>query len=308
MVLFLLVVVLGLVAIVAIAFVRFDRVPAQLEAKYAGPPSRFVEAGGIRFHIRDRGTGPALVLLHGQSANFMVWEPAAERLARHRRVISVDMPGHGLTGPDPVARYGVAQMADSLDALVVALGLERFALAGNSLGGGVSEEYALAHPDRLTALLLLDPIGPPIVASWLSRLLAVLIFGTGAVFHGFTPRWMIRIILSTAFGDRSRMTAADVDSIYELLLRAGNRDAQRQTIAGALDPTLPGRIGGITPPTLLIWGSRDSWISPRHADWFAALLNGLTVQIFEGIGHQPMLEDAAATVAAMESFLDAHGG
>ncbi len=291
----------------AACFFRFDRDPAPLEAEYATPPSRFVTAGGIRFHIRDRGEGPVLVLLHGQSANFVAWEDAAALLAKEHRVISVDMPGHGLTGPDPAERYSPADLARSLDALVTALGLTRFALAGNSLGGGVAEEYALAHPEKLSVLLLLDPLGAPVLGPRPSAFAAQTIPVIGPLVRWFAPPWIVRPILATTYADPRRLTAPVARAFALLLLRAGNRAAQYKTLLGAVHTTLPARIAGITTPTLLIWGSRDSWISPRHAAYMVAQIPGIELKMLDGLGHQPMLEDPAATVAAMAPFLAAHG-
>lgn len=292
-------------AIVAAAHVRLDVDAAPLEVKYATPPSRFVTAAGIRFHIRDRGQGPVLVLLHGQAINLYAWEPAAKLLAADHRVISVDLPGHGLTGPDPQGRYALAQMAESIDALMVVLGIPRFALAGNSLGGGVALRYALAHPDKLDALILVDAVGGPATSP---GPLAFRLQGAsliGALMQWFTPQWTVRLVLADTFGNPARLTDDEVTSTYELLLRSGNRNAGRQTLLGALDPEIATRIAQIATPTLVLWGSRDTWIRPDDARWFGMHLPNASVVILDGPGHMPMLEDPEASTAAMEKFLRA---
>ena len=305
-------IVLVLVAVVGAimaCFFRFDLDPAFVEARYAGDGlSHFVEAGGIRFHIRDRGQGPVLVLLHGQSANFTVWEAAAELLATDHRVISVDMPGHGLTGPDPAERYSPQGLAASLDTLMVALGVTHFALAGNSLGGGVAAEYALAHPDKLSALLLLDPLGAPITGALPIAFAAETVPVVGQFVPWFTPQWLVQPMLASTFGDPARLTPDESEALYELLLRAGNRTAQYKTLLASVQSTLAQRLSGITTPTLLLWGTRDSWITPDHAAWFESHIPGIESHRLDGLGHQPMLEDPTTTVAAMRPFLAAHGG
>jgi pimeloyl-ACP methyl ester carboxylesterase len=294
-------------AIVAAAHVRFDVDAASLEAKYATPPSRFVTAAGIRFHIRERGQGPVLVLLHGQAINLYAWEPAAKLLAADHRVISLDLPGHGLTGPDPQGRYTLAQMAESIDALMGVLGVTRFALAGNSLGGGVALRYALAHPDKLDALILVDAVGGPATSPGplAFRLQGARIIGD--LMQWFTPQWTVRLVLADTFGDPRKMTDGEVDSTYDLLLRSGNRAAERQTMLGALDPEIATRLGEIATPTLVLWGNRDTWIGPDDARWFGAHLRNADVTILDGLGHMPMLEDPPAATAAMEAFLHARG-
>lgn len=301
-------VLLAIAGAVAACFFRLDLDPAALEAKYAADPaSRFVEASGIRFHLTDRGQGPVLVLIHGQAANFTVWEAAARLLAADHRVIDIDMPGHGLTGPDPQQRYTPPEIAADLDALMGALGIDRFALAGNSLGGGVSQEYALAHPQKLTALLLVDPVGAPMLGPMPTAFATQTLPLIGPLMHWFTPDWIVKPVLATTFGNPARLSADDAEATYELLLRAGNRQAQYLTLLGAIDTTLADRMAGITTPTLLLWGTRDTWLTPDHEPWFATHIPGIEVKMLEGLGHQPMMEDPQVTVAAMEAFLNAHG-
>jgi len=300
-------VLVAIAAGIAACFFRLNVDPAALEAKYAADPAaRFVVAGGIRFHFTDRGQGPVIVLVHGQSANFTAWEYAARLLAADHRVINIDLPGHGLTGPDPATHYSLQGLAASLDALVTTLGVDHFALAGNSLGGGVAEEYALAHPQKLTALVLVDPLGAPMLGPIPVAFALQTIPVVGPLVHWFTPQWMVRPVLATTFGDPSRLTDAQSEAFYELLLRAGNRDAQYMTLLGAMEATLPARISAITTPTLLLWGDRDTWISPARAAWFADHVPGIGVRMLAGLGHQPMMEDPQTVVAAMEAFLHAH--
>src|SRR5262245_26961034 len=92
-------VVAGVVVASLASQVRRDVPAAELEARYARPPSRFVEVDGLRVHYRDEGQGPPLVLLHGSNSSLFTWEGWTRELSRSFRVISLDLPGHGLTGP-----------------------------------------------------------------------------------------------------------------------------------------------------------------------------------------------------------------
>lgn len=301
-------VLLGIAGAGTACFVRLDVDPAALEARYGSDPSsHFVTASGIRFHYTDRGVGPVVVLLHGQSINLLAWQPAAELLAADHRVISIDMPGHGLTGPDPQARYTPAGLASSIDALMVALGIDHFALAGNSLGGGVALSYAHAYPQKLDSLILVDALGAPPSGPMplIFRLQAANVLGE--LIQWFTPQWMVRLALADTFGDPSKLTDAEVGSTYDLLLRPGNRPAERETLRGAAGFDASGWVGTVNTPTLVLWGTRDSWIWPVDAQWFGSHLPDVKVQTFDGLGHMPMLEDPRDTVAAMESFLTPRG-
>src|SRR5437016_580010 len=113
---------LAVVVLLLVVGFRFDRDAAKLEAKYAIAPSKFVDIGGARVHYRDRGLGPsAIILLHGSNASLFTWEGWADALAPNHRVITLDLPGHGLTGPDPKARYAPAEMAELVHDFTTAL-------------------------------------------------------------------------------------------------------------------------------------------------------------------------------------------
>ena len=132
---------------------------AAMTEKYANDASQFVEnAEGLRVHYRDQGNpdGAPIVLVHGTSASLHTWEPLAKRLGGQYRIITYTQPGHGLTGPHPRDDYSFAGMAEALDLVTEELGLDRFTLGGNSMGGWVAWRYALANPGRVDALVLLD--------------------------------------------------------------------------------------------------------------------------------------------------------
>jgi pimeloyl-ACP methyl ester carboxylesterase len=290
-------------ALIAAAW-RADRPAAQIERKYAGPNSCFVEVEGLRMHYTQTGTGPAVVLLHGINANHRSFDGWVRQLAVDHRVITVDLPGHGLTGPDPRQRYTWREMAALVHGLTEAIGLERFVLAGNSLGGAVALELALIHPEKLRALVLIDAIGSPATGGrkppalealsrpWLGRLFSVM-----------TPRSVVRHVVGSTYADPSRLTEAEVDVYYDLTLRAGNRRAAREVLLKGGDQGIAQRIGALKVPTLILWGARDTWVRPGSAEWFAEHIQGARVVRFDDLGHLPMAEDPAATVAALRAFL-----
>src|SRR5215469_12766083 len=156
---------------------------ATLEAKYATAPSQFVAlsypstlpsgsasstpgtvpAVTARAHYRIRGPegAPVLLLLHGSNASLFTWEPWSKTLSDHFRVVSVDLPGHGLTGATANHDYSSSGMENFVLAFADKLGLKSFALAGNSMGGGIAARFAEDHPDRVNALILVDAAGMP---------------------------------------------------------------------------------------------------------------------------------------------------
>ncbi len=132
---------------------------------YGGENSMFADgAGEMRVHWRDQGCRecPAVILLHGSNASLHTFEPLIASLAGEYRVITYDQPGHGLTGPHPRDDYSAAGMFEALNAVAGAAGLDHFYLGGNSMGGWVAWRYALAYPERVDGLILIDAGGAPL--------------------------------------------------------------------------------------------------------------------------------------------------
>ena len=126
-----------------------DRPVADLQARWAPPPSVFVPVMGMNVHLRDegpRGDAVPIVLLHGTSSSLHTWEDWARALKDQRRVIRFDMPGFGLTGPSADNVYTIEPYARFVAALLDHLGVSRCVLAGNWFGGYVAWATSLANP------------------------------------------------------------------------------------------------------------------------------------------------------------------
>ena len=137
-----------------------------MRAKYGGPPSQFVAiADGVTVHLRDEGPkgAPAIMLLHGSNADLHTWEPWVQALRQDYRVIRFDQVGHGLTGPDPAHDYSRANYVADIAEVADALGLDTFILGGNSMGGKHALAFAVAHPERIAGLVLVDGSGGPML-------------------------------------------------------------------------------------------------------------------------------------------------
>jgi pimeloyl-ACP methyl ester carboxylesterase len=298
----------GLLLVAAAVGARWytpDIAPDALERLLAGPGSgsRFVEIDGVRLHYRDEGAGAPLLLLHGLTASLFSWARCAALLAGERRVVRLDLPGHGLTGPHP-ARYGWADMASLAARFLDELGIERASVAGSSLGGAVAWHVAARFPERVDRLVLLAPIGYPMPGKlpWPLRLLAHPVLGPAV--SRFTPRRDFMERLAATYGDPARIDADDADRQFRLFRRAGNRTALRAFLRGGPIPDPRPLLAGIRAPTLLLWGSRDRVAPPAAAERFARDIPGAVVQVIEGAGHAPMTELPEETAAAILAFLD----
>ncbi|MBF8159869.1 alpha/beta fold hydrolase [Ectopseudomonas hydrolytica] len=284
-----------------------DRPLDELQARWAPPPSQFVELDGLSVHLRDQGRRDdpePIVLLHGTSASLHTWEGWVAELAKQRRVISLDLPGFGLTGPFPDGDYRLERYTGFLLTLLDRLQVSRAVLVGNSFGGQLTWRFALVHPERSARLVLVDAAGYPRNAE--SVPIGFRLAGVPAlapVMSRLLPRVMIESSLRNVYGDPDKVDDELVERYYQLTLREGNRQALRQRFAQAPSGELHERIGELQLPTLIIWGGRDRLIPPDNAERFAADIAGSQLVLFDDLGHVPQEEDPQRTVAVLLAFL-----
>lgn len=304
------VVLLALVALTAAAAWNWapDRPVAQLKPRWALPPSQFVALDGMQVHLRDQGPrdDPApIVLLHGTSASLHTWEGWVAALQNKRRVISLDLPGFGLTGPFPDGDYRMAHYSAFLANVLDLLQVPRAVVAGNSFGGQLAWQFALDHPQRVERLVLVDAAGYPRNATSIPigfRLAQIP--ALAPLMDNLLPRAMIEASLRNVYGDPSQVSDELIDRYYELTLRAGNRQALRQRFTQADGGSGYTRIAELNVPTLIIWGGRDQLIPPVNAERFQRDIEGSRVVLFDDLGHVPQEEDPARTVAVLQTFLN----
>ncbi|MDP5103657.1 MAG: alpha/beta hydrolase [Erythrobacter sp.] len=313
---------LGLLAVLVIAFLIFrtpDTDAAEMRAKYGGPPSQFVDiGGGVTVHLRDEGPkdAPAIVLLHGSNADLHTWEPWVAVLKGQYRVIRFDQVGHGLTGPDPKDDYSRANYVADVLAVADKLGLERFILAGNSMGGKHALAFAAAHPDRIAGLVLVDASGGPMIkrdadkdddsASGNIGFKIAQTPGINLLVEQITPRSLIAQSLEQSVSIKSVASEAAVTRYWELLRYPGNRRATLKRFGYPYDPLSEAEIAGITAPTLILWGDEDRLIPVEAGQWLAKTMPNADLKIYPGIGHLPHEEAVAATLGDLGLWLAKH--
>ncbi|WP_302080147.1 alpha/beta fold hydrolase [Salinibaculum rarum] len=271
-----------------------------LEQRYTDDASEFVDVGGARVHYRDEGPrdGPTLLALHGVYSSLHTWDGWVDALD-DVRVVRLDLPGFGLTGPNEKREYSLSYYVDFLDAFCETLGLDEVTLAGNSLGGAIGWRFAVTHPERVQKLLLLDAgrqqLLPP-EAEW------VVSPGFDVVPRYVTPRATTRAILKDAYGDTDKLTRDTVRRYHDLLLRTGNRRAVIKLAQNAtpapFEPT------AVSCPTLVQWGEEDDWLPPSLGEQFAEEIPDATLRTYPGVGHVPMEEAPVPTARDAAAFLD----
>lgn len=286
-----------------------------LEARYASPASRYMDLpGDLRVHYRDEGPrdAPAVVLVHGFSASLHAWEPWVQRLSSDYRIISLDLPGHGLTRAPPDYQPATARSVAVVDQITQRLGVERFVLGGNSMGGGVAWNYALAHPDRLRGLVLVDAAGWPDPDR--DRQDAPMVFKLLAnpvgrfVLRNADPALMAEKGLKQAYGDDRLVTDALVTRYVELARAPGHRAILTGGRGAAGPPVTPETFRAIRTPTLVMTGEKDALIPAAHARGFAGAIPGARLVTYPEGGHVPMEQLPDRSAADLRAFLESLPG
>jgi pimeloyl-ACP methyl ester carboxylesterase len=303
--------VLSALALVIVVFVAAtwapDRPLSELQARWAQPPSTFIDVLGMHVHLRDEGprTDPVpIVLLHGTSSSLHTWDGWVRELKSSRRVIRFDLPGFGLTGPPADGDYRIERYVRFVAALLDQLGVSRCVIAGNSFGGQVAWETALAHPERVEKLILVDAAGYPFQSRSVPigfRIARIPVLNRLMEFT--LPRRLVESSVRNVYGDPGKVTPELVDRYFELTLREGNRRALAQRFAQSPAGLHADRIAALKLPTLILWGGRDRLIPPADAQNFHRDIAGSRLQVFDELGHVPQEEDPAATVAVAKQFL-----
>jgi len=289
-----------------------DTDPAAMRAKYGAPPSQFVDLGnGLKVHVRDEGPrdAPVIVLLHGSNDDLHTWDPWAAQLSKGYRVIRFDQIGHGLTGPEPHGDYSPKAFVDTVDQVTSKLGVQKFVLAGNSMGGANALHYALAHGDKLAALVLLDAGGGPQLSKTpgnigfkIARMPVV-----NKLMLTITPRFLIEKSLHQSVYNQAVVTPATVDRFWELLRYPGNRQATMTRFSGGWFTFDKAQLAALKMPVLIMWGAHDSLIAPATAAWFGQVIPGSQVIVYPNSGHLPQQEVAGRSAADLSGWLAAHG-
>ena len=299
--------VLGVIVLLGAAALAYRDTPAaELEAKWATPPSRFVEIDGVRVHYRDEGQGPVIVLLHANYANSFMWEPWAAALKDRYRVIRFDMTAHGLTGPDPSGDYTLERSVQIFSGLVEKLGLQQFSIGGTSLGGTVAMHYTVANPDRVQRLILLSPgsLEKDVRGRTTPREVPKVV----DIFGYVTPRWFASGLLKSGYGDKTKVTDAVVDEWYEMWMREGNRRAMLANLRQYVSGDVEGKIRAVRVPVLLLWGEKNPRVPlPLAYEFQKLLVNAPSVklEVLKGVGHMAVQEAPEETARIVRAYLDA---
>jgi pimeloyl-ACP methyl ester carboxylesterase len=256
------------------------------------------------------GEGSVLLLIHGIAVSSEHWRPVLEPLAQRHTVIAPDLPGHGMSGGG-AGDYSLGNLATGLRDLLLALGHDRATLVGHSLGGGIAMQFAYQFPEMVERLVLVSSgglgpeVSPVLRAAALpgADLFIAATAGAGEKVGNAVVRGL------TAIGRRPGPDIAEVARAYTALGEPQRRKAFLATIRSVVG-TKGQRVSAIDRlylaeevPVLIIWGARDPIIPVHHGEAAQRALRGSQMEVFEGAGHLPQLEQPTHFTAVLERFL-----
>lgn len=281
-----------------------DKTRTELERAYQSPGNAYVSVLGV--NVRYRDTGPAknpvpIIFLHGFGSSLQTWDAWTKDLGADYRVISVDLPGFGLTGEDPSGNYTDARSVEVLEAFFKQLNLSQVVLVGNSMGGKLAWQFAARYPSEVSKLVLISPdgyaspgieYGKKTEIPWIANL-----------YRYFFPKSFLVMNLEPAYADPKSLNDGLVNRYYDFMLAPGVRGA----ILGRLEQTVlqdpVPSLKSIQVPTLLIWGEQDAFIPIANSnDYLAVMPNAKRVSL-PNIGHLPQEEQPAKGLQVLKDFL-----
>ena len=279
----------------------------ELANQYANSTSKYLDVDGLTIHYQEEGSGPPLLLIHGVASSLHTWDGWVAQLKDRYRVIRLDLPGFGLTGPDPAMvdqEITEQYMVEKIQGFMQGLGVQKFFIAGNSLGGYIAWNYAKQYPQNLYKMILLDSAGyPQDMPFWIG-------FASWPIISWVSPyvmpQYMVNWTIESAYADEDKLTDDVRQRYFDLTLREGNRKSYIEHFKmlryKAGDEQLGAGVKDVIVPTLLMWGDQDEWIPLEIMERFHADLPYSEYIVYEGVGHVPMEELPIQTARDADNF------
>jgi pimeloyl-ACP methyl ester carboxylesterase len=282
-----------------------DRILASAQAASSAAPKpqdaaiadKYTTVFGAKIHYLEAGSGPVVILLHGLGGSTANWAPTIAPLAMKYRVLVPDQIGLGKSDK-PMLNYRVSTLVDFLDGFYKQVGVQKASLVGNSLGGFTAAAFAIAHPEKVDKLVLVDAAGFSITGDLDPKVL-----------NGLNPstRQQIKDLLSLVFFNKQQFSSdMAIEAFLASRVTAGDQYTIQRFIEsiGRGEDVLDGKLGGIKHPTLIIWGREDGLTQLSMGQRFNKEIAGSRLFIIEKCGHVPQLEKPVEFNAALMKFLE----
>jgi pimeloyl-ACP methyl ester carboxylesterase len=283
----------------------------ELRRRYTQSGSRFVKIMGTDVHYVDEGSGELIVMIHGFASSLHTWNRVVDELRREYRVIRLDLPPFGVTGPlrsgsGEIETMNLPTYRRFIDTFLQALGISRATFIGNSLGGLIAWDYAVRHREAVERLVLIDSAGFPM------KLPIYIALFNSALVRVSSPWLLPEVIVKSAvrnvYGDPRKIDAVTLRRYVEFFHGEDTR-----TAIGKMVPTLDFKdvdtdvLKTLDVPALVLWGAKDRWIPTAHAAEFASRIPGAKSVMYPGLGHIPMEEAPERVMADLRAFLGTRG-
>jgi pimeloyl-ACP methyl ester carboxylesterase len=277
-----------------------------LKKEYANEQSKFIRIDGMQVHYRAEGKGFPIVLVHGTASSLHTWNDWTKQLTKNYRVIRMDLPAFGITGPNKNADYSIKAYTDFLHQFLEKIKVDKFHLVGNSLGGNIAWNYTAEHPEKIEKLILIDASGLPTNKEQPAIFKMAKTPVLNSLFLYVTPKFFIKKNMKEVYGDESKITDSLITRYHKMALRVGNRqafiDRAKMDFKLGTKSNLE-KLKSIQTPTLLIWGVKDTWIPLDNGKRMNKALPNSKLVVLENSGHVPMEENPEESLALLNSFL-----
>ena len=280
-----------------------DLARERLLQSYARAGTAQLMVGAQPYFIQDTGPrdAPTLVLLHGFGASLQTWDAWSQALETQWRVVRIDLPAFGLTGPAVNNDYSDEADVARLLALLDHLGLQRVAVGGHSMGGRIAWNFAAAHPERVSHLVLVAPDGFPDprstteftyqVSPWLGLMKLSL------------PAWALKMGVAPAYGDEKLLTVDTMRRYQDMMRAPGVRTALIERMRQSRNSDPVPRLQSLKMPILLVWGDKDAFIPISNAQDYLNAIPHAVLATIPLAGHVVHEEAPQPSVQAVKAFL-----
>jgi len=263
-----------------------------------------------RVRLVDLGDGPPLILLHGLGGAWRNWQANIPALAKRHRVIALDLPGFGASEPYAGA-VTVQRYVDTVIDVLDQLNIEQATFVGNSMGGLLTIETAVRHPDRVSSAVLVCSGGIPLTSRRHRLLTIPQARAANRLLRLRLPRCAVnrspgirRLIGGQIFHDPASIPS----DLLAVALNGLGAPGFGPAFAAAAGYDARLRAPSMTCPTLLLWGREDPLLPLAMGEELHRLIPGSRLEVWDEIGHCPMLEDPARFDELVTTFAASHGG
>ncbi|MDB9990489.1 alpha/beta hydrolase [Flavobacteriales bacterium] len=298
----------GFLIVLTVLLFGYQDIPIEeLKKKYTDSYSSFVRVGGMEVHYRDQGKqidSTPIVLIHGTGSSLHTYDHWTKELAMNHRVIRMDLPGYGLTGPFSNRDYSYKNYVIFLKDFLKSIGIKKCILAGNSLGGNIAWRFTNEYSEMVEKLILIDAAGYPMKSKSIPLAFKIAqIPVIQNIFTFITPRFVAKASVENVYKNKTKVDEELVDRYFELTLRKGNRQAFVDRFKVKSDTISHKKIKLINQRTLILWGEEDELIPSEMAYLFHDNLPDDTLVILKNVGHVPMEESPSESLMPVIEFL-----